>query len=144
MTETPLPDPDERVGVSLRMMDITVALLLLLVGAVVVYDSYRLGAKWGSDGPESGYFPFRVGLLICIASVATLVQAVRARNLTLRDVRQPGAPEARPDRADPRARLRLLRAVHRPVPRVRRLHRGVHGLAGQVFVAEEHRSSACW
>ena len=82
MTETPLPDPDERVGVSLRMMDITVALLLLLVGAVVVFDSYRLGAKWGSDGPESGYFPFRVGLLICIASVATLVQAVRARNLT--------------------------------------------------------------
>jgi hypothetical protein len=82
MTETPLPDPDERVGVSLRMMDITVALLLLLVGAVVIYDSYRLGAKWGSDGPESGYFPFRVGLLICIASVATLVQAVRARNLT--------------------------------------------------------------
>ena len=82
MTETPLPDPDERVGVSLRMMDITVALLLLLVGAVVVFDSYRLGAKWGSDGPESGYFPFRVGLLICVASVATLVQAVRARNLT--------------------------------------------------------------
>jgi len=82
MTETPLPDPDERVGVSLRLMDITVALLLLIVGAVVVYDSYRLGAKWGSDGPESGYFPFRVGLLICIASLATLVQAVRARNLT--------------------------------------------------------------
>ena len=82
MTETPLPDPDERVGVSLRLMDITVALLLLVVGAVVVYDSYRLGAKWGSDGPESGYFPFRVGLLICIASLATLVQAVRARNLS--------------------------------------------------------------
>jgi hypothetical protein len=82
MTETPLPDPDERVGVSLRLMDITVALLLLIVGAVVVYDSYRLGAKWGSDGPESGYFPFRVGLLICIASLATLVQAVRARNLS--------------------------------------------------------------
>ena len=82
MTETPLPDPDERVGVSLRLMDITVELLLLIVGAVVVYDSYRLGAKWGSDGPESGYFPFRVGLLICIASLATLVQAVRARNLS--------------------------------------------------------------
>jgi hypothetical protein len=82
MTETPLPDPDERVGVSLRLMDITVALLLLIVGAVVVYDSYRLGAKWASDGPESGYFPFRVGVLICIASLVTLVQAVRARNLS--------------------------------------------------------------
>jgi hypothetical protein len=82
MNETPLPDPDERVGLSLRLMDITVALLLLVVGLIVVYDSYRLGWKWGSDGPESGYFPFRVGVLICVASLVTLVQAVRARNLT--------------------------------------------------------------
>ena len=82
MKKSPNPDVEERVGVSLRLMDITVALLLLLVGLVVVYDSYRLGASWGSDGPESGYFPFRVGLLICIASLVTLVQAVRARNLS--------------------------------------------------------------
>jgi len=82
MKKSPNPDVEERVGVSLRLMDIAVALLLLLVGLVVVYDSYRLGASWGSDGPESGYFPFRVGLLICIASLVTLVQAVRARNLS--------------------------------------------------------------
>jgi len=81
MNETPLPDPDERVGVSIRMMDIAVALLLLIVGIVVVYDSYRLGSKWGSDGPQSGYFPFYIGVLICIASTVTLVQAVRTRNL---------------------------------------------------------------
>ena len=82
MNETPLPDPDERVGISLRQMDIIVALLLLIVGAVVAYDSHRLGSSWGSDGPESGYFPFRVGILICVASLVTLVQAVRARNLS--------------------------------------------------------------
>jgi hypothetical protein len=82
MNETPPPDPDERIGVSIRQMDIIVALALLVVGAVVVYDSHRLGSSWGSDGPESGYFPFRVGLLICIASLVTLVQAVRARNLS--------------------------------------------------------------
>jgi hypothetical protein len=82
MNETPLPDPNERVGISVRMMEIVVALLLLIVGIVVVYDSYRLGSKWGSDGPQSGYFPFYIGLLICIASIATLVQALRARNLS--------------------------------------------------------------
>ena len=54
MTETPLPDPDERVGVSLRMMDIIVALLLLVVGAVVVYDSYRLGCELGQRRPGIG------------------------------------------------------------------------------------------
>ena len=81
MKKSPIPDAEERVGISLRMMDIAVALLLLVVGVVVVYDSYRLGSKWGSDGPQSGYFPFYIGVLICIASLATLVQAIRARNL---------------------------------------------------------------
>ena len=33
-----------------------------MVGAIVVVDSYRLGSKWGSDGPQSGYFPFYIGL----------------------------------------------------------------------------------
>ena len=54
-------------------MEIAVALLLFAVGALVVVDSYRLGANWGDDGPQSGYFPFYIGLLLCIASVATLV-----------------------------------------------------------------------
>ena len=77
MTETPPPAAEERNGVSLRTVDIAVALSLLIFGLVVVYDSYRLGSKWGSDGPQSGYFPFYIGVLICIASVATLVQALR-------------------------------------------------------------------
>jgi len=65
-------------GISTRTMEIVVALMLLAVGALVVVDSYRLGSKWGSDGPQSGYFPFYIGLLLCIASVATLAQVVIA------------------------------------------------------------------
>jgi len=60
-------------GISTRSMEIVVALTLLAVGLLVVVDSYRLGSKWGSDGPQSGYFPFYIGLLLCIASVVTLV-----------------------------------------------------------------------
>jgi len=61
-------------GISTRTMEVAVALVLLAVGALVVVDSYRLGSKWGSDGPQSGYFPFYIGLLLCISSVATLVE----------------------------------------------------------------------
>ena len=61
-------------GITTRAMDIAVALALLAVGAVVVFDSYRLGAKWGSDGPQSGYFPFYIGLLLILSSGATLAQ----------------------------------------------------------------------
>ena len=53
--------------------EIVVAALFFLAGAIVVYDSLRLGAKWAEDGPEAGYFPFIVGLLICIAAIINLV-----------------------------------------------------------------------
>ena len=61
-------------------MELVTATALFVVGAIVVYDSYRLGSKWGSDGPQSGYFPFYIGLLICISSVVNFVQALRARS----------------------------------------------------------------
>lgn len=59
-------------GVSVRVMDIIVALLLMIVGAVVMADSYRIGASWSEFGPESGYFPFYIGLLIFASSAITL------------------------------------------------------------------------
>ena len=65
-------------GISTRTMEIVVALTLLAVAALVVFDSYRLGAKWGDDGPQSGYFPFYIGLLLGIASLATLAHVAIA------------------------------------------------------------------
>jgi putative tricarboxylic transport membrane protein len=35
--------------------------------------SYDLGAGWSSNGPESGYFPFYIGLLILASSTVTLL-----------------------------------------------------------------------
>ena len=73
-----MSDPETAVpkaGISTRTMEIAVALVLLAVSALVVFDSYRLGSKWGDDGPQSGYFPFYIGLLLGIASLATLARA---------------------------------------------------------------------
>ena len=67
-------------GITVRAAEIVVAALLLALGALVVFDSRRLGASWGSDGPEAGYFPFYIGLIICLASVGVLVQAIRDRD----------------------------------------------------------------
>ena len=66
-------------GISTRTVELAVATLIFAGGAVVVFDSYRLGSKWGSDGPQSGYFPFYIGLLICISSVVNFVQALLAK-----------------------------------------------------------------
>jgi len=46
------------------------------VDAVVVVQARALGAGWTSDGPGSGYFPFYIGLILCIASAGILYQAV--------------------------------------------------------------------
>jgi len=62
---------------SVRLWEAIVAVGFLAFGAIVVWDSRRLGAAWGSDGPQAGYFPFYIGILICIASIVNLVQALR-------------------------------------------------------------------
>ncbi|HKW37617.1 MAG TPA: tripartite tricarboxylate transporter TctB family protein [Burkholderiales bacterium] len=71
----------DRSAASRRAVEIGVAALILAFGAIVAADSYRLGARWGEDGPLPGYFPFYVGLLICFASGSVLVRAVRNRAL---------------------------------------------------------------
>jgi hypothetical protein len=56
-----------------------VAALVFLLGAVVVYDSVRLGWGWASDGPESGYFPFYIGAIICICAFMTMLHAIAGK-----------------------------------------------------------------
>jgi hypothetical protein len=58
------------------VVDAIVAVMIFALGALVVYDSHRLGSSWGSDGPQSGYFPFYIGLLICISSGVVFVQSL--------------------------------------------------------------------
>jgi len=64
--------------VSNRTMNVAVALALMVVASVVMISSYRLGAGWAKDvGPDSGYFPFYVALIMLVTSSATLVQHLR-------------------------------------------------------------------
>lgn len=55
------------------------AVATLLFGAVIVYGALDFGVGWDSSGPQPGAFPFYVGLLIALASLATLVQTVGKR-----------------------------------------------------------------
>ena len=56
-------------------MDIVVAALIFALGALVIYESNRLGSGWDENGPQAGYFPFYIGLLICICSAVVFVQS---------------------------------------------------------------------
>jgi hypothetical protein len=58
-------------------MEIAVAAIAFALGAIVIFDSLRLGAGWADDGPQAGYFPFYIGLVVCISSAITAVKAWR-------------------------------------------------------------------
>jgi putative tricarboxylic transport membrane protein len=65
-----------RSALSYRSAELAMAALFLALGALVIYDSARLGIGWADDGPRPGYFPFYVGLLICVAAAVNAVRAL--------------------------------------------------------------------
>jgi putative tricarboxylic transport membrane protein len=72
------PEGTQASAVSTKTLEIITSLFFLLVGSVVMWDSSRIGAGWGADGPQSGYFPFYIGLLMNIASAVNLLLAFRS------------------------------------------------------------------
>ena len=66
----------ERAGVATNVVEAVVAFLVLTLGVVVITGSWKLGSGWTSDGPGSGYFPFYIGLILCISGIGTMYQAV--------------------------------------------------------------------
>jgi len=81
----------ERPALRYKAAELAVAGFVFALGAIVIFDSVRLGAKWSADGPESGYFPFYLGIIICAASAVNIVQALRmqeAKNKTFVEVGQ--------------------------------------------------------
>ncbi len=59
---------DDGDGVRTRGPEAGVALFLMVLAGLVIYDSLRVGAGWGDDGPKSGYFPFYIGLILFASS----------------------------------------------------------------------------
>lgn len=60
-----------------RSMNVVVAIALMVVATIVMIVSYRLGSGWAKDvGPDSGYFPFYIGLILFVSSGLTLVQSI--------------------------------------------------------------------
>jgi Tripartite tricarboxylate transporter TctB family len=71
---------DSPTVVNNNTMDAVVAAILFLIGAVVVVEARRLGSSWGTDGPGAGYFPFYIGLILCISAVGIFYQSVFSKN----------------------------------------------------------------
>ena len=72
--------PDDSPAVASRRTVETVALAVTLAFAVLMlWDNWRTGIRWESTGPQAGYFPFYVSLILAGACVFGLVQEWRKR-----------------------------------------------------------------
>ena len=79
MEHDEISDGAPRRGVATNAVEAVVALVLLVIGLVVIYESQRLGSGWTSDGPGAGYFPFYIGVIMFVASAVTLGTNLLAR-----------------------------------------------------------------
>ena len=69
----------EQGGISHKAVDLFMAGAIMALAALVMYDSHRLGSSWAGDGPQAGYFPFYIGLIMFGASLVTLFQALLSK-----------------------------------------------------------------
>jgi len=63
----------------MRTADLTTALILVAGGLLVIWDSLRLGVGWGTDGPQSGFFPFWLAVFL-VGACAVIAWQARARD----------------------------------------------------------------
>ena len=73
------PEPDSPAVTSIRSTEIVVSLLLLGLALLLGYDNWRTGIAWDSTGPQAGYFPFYLSVILAGASLYGLVVTWLAR-----------------------------------------------------------------
>ncbi|NLS74191.1 tripartite tricarboxylate transporter TctB family protein [Bradyrhizobium brasilense] len=73
------PEDNSPAVVSTSVVDVVVSLLLLALAVVLGWDNWRTGASWDSTGPQPGYFPFYLSVILGGASLYGLGAAFVSR-----------------------------------------------------------------
>jgi hypothetical protein len=63
------PEADSPAVTTTRAVEVVVYLLLLGFALLLGFDNWRSGAGWASDGPQSGYLPFYLCIILGGASL---------------------------------------------------------------------------
>ena len=64
--------------VSKRAVDVAVSLVLLALAGLLGFDNWRTGAGWDSTGPQAGYFPFYLSIILAAGALYGLVKELLA------------------------------------------------------------------
>src|SRR5450432_1975277 len=63
------PASDSPAVTTTRTVEVAVYLLLLALALLLGYDNWRSGMGWAKDGPQSGYLPFYLCVILAGASL---------------------------------------------------------------------------
>lgn len=80
MTQHSEHSQNDPAAASYRSLEVVTSAFLFALGALLITDSRRIGTGWADDGPQAGYFPFYIGLILCASCVVNLVSALRDPN----------------------------------------------------------------
>jgi putative tricarboxylic transport membrane protein len=65
--------------ISRKTAELCFAAFIMLFGIIMIVGAREMETGWGSSGPEAGYFPLRIGVLIAVVSgVIFLMQLFKA------------------------------------------------------------------
>ena len=73
------PEADSPTVTDTRIVEVTVCLLLFALAVLLGYDNWRTGMGWDSTGPQAGYFPFYLSVILGAASLYGAAAALLTR-----------------------------------------------------------------
>jgi hypothetical protein len=73
------PDADSPPVASTRTIEVVTLLALLALAILLGFDNWRTGMSWASDGPQAGYFPFYLSVILGAACLYGLGRELVAR-----------------------------------------------------------------
>ncbi|MBN9580287.1 MAG: tripartite tricarboxylate transporter TctB family protein [Afipia sp.] len=73
------PDENSPAVTNTRTVEMATMALLLALAALLGYDNWRTGAAWDSTGPQAGYFPFYLSVILGGAALYGLVSVALKR-----------------------------------------------------------------
>ena len=73
------PEPDSPAVCCMRAVELIVCLLLLALAVTLGIDNYTTGIAWDDTGPQPGYFPFYLSVILGGASLFGLVTTLLRR-----------------------------------------------------------------
>jgi putative tricarboxylic transport membrane protein len=73
------PEADSPPVTDTHFVEIVVSLLLIALALTLGFDNWRTGISWDSTGPQAGYFPFYLSVILGLASLYGLATTLLAR-----------------------------------------------------------------